>query len=206
MAQYDELGKFIVEVLRTVWRFARRNSLVLLGSAGLVALVTLGWSAFQSSMTRDIIILGGPAGGTGESEARRVADYLQEASSKTVFGRHYQVRVENTGGYTANFQRIESNGSGNVIGFGHDGFEDGTRVRELLPVDKQYLHVICRRDFYAPAVGKNASELTLDKPPTLTDIQATLETCAAKRQHNVFLGPLGSGTSASPKRCSGITT
>lgn len=187
MSQYDNFGKMLVEAGGNLIKVIRRNIILLLGSAGLVAFVMVGWSTYCSYRTLDVVVLGGPPGGSGETRAREIAQYLQDVGADSPFGRRYRARVENTGGYSANFNRIESDRSGTIIGFGHDGYEKGKHVRTLLPYDKQFLHVICRREFYDKFKKLKGS-------PTLSDIKTALKTSEREHEHNVYLGPIGSGT------------
>lgn len=199
---YDHIGPAVVgaveDTLKGTASVLRRHLLVFFGAASLVALGMTLFNAYTTYKTREVVILGGPVGGGGILKARKLADYLESYGS-SMWGRRYVARVESTGGYAENARRIHADKTGRMIGLAHDGFENVDSVRTLIPLDRQFLHVICNKEFYKELTGIDLSEIAEDQPTTITlgDITRALKSDMKgdKRfTHRVYLGPPGSGT------------
>lgn len=163
---------------------ARRHSGALLASAIVVLAVMTAWSWYLQWRTTEFVVLVGPGGGGSINHAKRIGRKIADQSSP--YGAAYAVRIESTDGSEDIRKQISEDRDGNLIGFAHDGFGNSENVRILLPLDKNYLFVLCRKQF---------SEQTLKKSPgskvTFADVMKNKDLLKPGR---VFLGPTGSGT------------
>ena len=96
-------------------------------------------------MTREIILLVGPAGGSTIQEGNSIKSSIERKSKW--YGNRYRVRIEDTEGYEENRRRVNDDRSGLLIAFAHDGFGDAQHVRVVYTLEWSFLHILCRKQF-----------------------------------------------------------
>jgi hypothetical protein len=153
---------------------------LVLSAIAVLAITTL-WSIYQQWRITDYTILVGPGGGMLEDDARRIKTKVENNSSP--IGAAYRVSVQPTEGFEEIRRRINADETGRLIGFSHDGFGNAENVRILLPLDKNYLYILCRRDFLKESLSDPPP-----KSPTFADVAPKL------RPGRCALGPPNSGT------------
>jgi hypothetical protein len=180
--------------------------MALIGSALVVLAAMTLWSWFRQWRTTEYVLLVGPGGSISADDARRIKSRVERASS---IWNTYRVRMEETEGFEEIRRLINADASGRMIGFAHDGFGNAENVRILLPLDKNYLHILCRRGFLESLVastspGESSATIPLANGPgelgdrpSLPD-KVTFADLAAERRFlepgRFALGPLNSGT------------
>jgi hypothetical protein len=137
------VGEFLGYVARWAWGFARRHSVPLIGSALAVIAVSTLWDWYRGWMTEEVVLLGGPAGGSWVRDAARITKGIEAES--TWYGKQYRVRTEQTEGFEENRRRISDDQTGRMVGFAHDGFGEAENVRVIYPLEWNILHVFCRK-------------------------------------------------------------
>jgi NMT1-like family len=145
----QRLTSNLQELLPNIWTrfsdFVRRHTIALIASALIVLAAMTLWSQYRDWMTHDIALLSGPSGGAGVDDSIRIVRQVESESNS--FSARYQVHVEPTEGFEAARKAINDDVSGKVIGFAHDGFNNTDNIRLLLPLDKNFLHILCWRKF-----------------------------------------------------------
>ena len=188
MQSWKELFVPVVQLLKTVglWMAmaARRHSGALLASAIVVLAVMTAWSWYLQWRTTEYVVLVGPGGGGSIDYAKRIARKIVDQSSP--LGAAYNVRVEGTDGSEEIRKRISEDNDGNLIGFAHDGFGNSENVRILLPLDKNYLFILCRKQFLTETLNTS--------PRTTVTFAEIMKKRDSLKPGRIFLGPTGSGT------------
>ena len=133
----------------------------------LIVVVVVGWNAYRHALTRNITILSGPFGGSGYYDARKMANQIEQSSR--FFGESFRVEIQPTAGFEANRREIAADPGGKTIAFAHDGFGDSETVRVLLPLEYNYLHIICHESLIK-AIGGKTPERVAGRPVTGREI------------------------------------
>jgi TRAP-type uncharacterized transport system substrate-binding protein len=123
----------------------------------LVVIAALLWNYYRHAATRNITILSGPGGGTGAVDAKKLAQRFEQSSR--IYREMYSVAIQPTAGFEENRQAISEDPLGKTIAFAHDGFGPSDRVRVLLPLEFNFLHIICHREFLREARGARPLEV-----------------------------------------------
>jgi hypothetical protein len=187
----QELLRGVTELMGNVLWFAasfvRRRALPLLVSTLAVLLAASIWNWYRAWLTHEIVLLAAPAGGAASSDAKKIAERIAEQS--TWYGHRYLVRVENTEGYEENRRRVSRDQSGRMIGFAQDGFGEAENVRILCPLERNILHILCRRKFL--------DDVELHTPRTsggTTRLRDIFNDSELLRPGRAYFGPPDSGT------------
>ncbi|RPI81523.1 MAG: hypothetical protein EHM42_10485, partial [Planctomycetaceae bacterium] len=135
---------------------------------------------YQRSFQKEIVLLTGPAGSSSWYVGNRIGSELQQ--SQQLPGINYAVRIESIGGFEATETRISADVEGSTIGFLQNRARDSSSLRTLLPLDYDYLHVLCRVGFLASQIPETSSNYRFEA------IEPRL------KPGRVFVGPQGSGT------------
>ncbi len=194
---WTQIWSVVFSWLRTHWLWA----LVVLGF-GVAILNGLTW--YQSYYDKRFVILTGPPGSSSWRSAGRIAAKLGETQRTP--GINYSVRMRETNGSRDVEEQIRGDRSGQLIGFTDNGSVHPDELRTLLPLDYDYLHVLCRKNFlnnsfaaHAPPRIKaaldlstvhlemTAGEKSAESLPSLGEVLNHL------RANSVFAGPQGSG-------------
>ncbi|MCR9200366.1 MAG: hypothetical protein NXI04_17160 [Planctomycetaceae bacterium] len=133
-----------LQLLKFLAAFIRRRQTqlsVVVMSLIVVSVLALGYREFAET---DITVLAGPEGGAGSIYAQSIVS----ASRENVQLGNIRIESEATRGFEDNRDRVARDKSGTLIGFANDGFGDSSNVRILLPLEEDYLHVLCSREFY----------------------------------------------------------
>ncbi len=176
---------FLTSIVRFMWVRHR----VVLDALFLAVTVTVAWMLWSDS-SPDVVVYVGPRDSASARAGRDVVAELRRTESPS--GVHYRVRMEYTTGFEDIRQRLENSVDGIAIGFlseveNTQGDVDGKRgsLKALLPLDWDYLHVMCRIDFMRDIELKTGTI-----PKNLDEVLGYLE----KKKHRVFLGPAGSNS------------
>jgi hypothetical protein len=207
---WKDFGAAFTEFLRNIWLWmiviARRHSMALVGSALVVLAAMTLWSWYRDFRTTEYTILVGPGGSMSEDDARQIKRRIESQSSW--IGADYRVSMQETQGFEEVRRLINADETGRLFGFAHDGFGNAENVRVLLPLDRNYLHIVASRKFLkrlveppTPSAGATAPSapgdvasrkmLDLDGPITFADLAAYRGRFAPARWS---LGPPDSGT------------
>lgn len=174
-------------VLQPVRTFVRRHAvwtaIIAIGSIALALLVTNAWSTYDSWRVREVQFLSGPGGGSTTDVAQRISDHAARRSSG-VLGTKYHIRVQATDGYEENRRRIGQDQEGLTIGFAHDGFGDASNIAILVPLEWNYLQILCTRGFRDSVLNNRE----VGEKLTFAQLAGKL------RAGRVFLGLAESGT------------
>jgi hypothetical protein len=164
---------------RRGWNWCRSHgqSLAIAFSCGLALWLAL--IVYQSSFHKELVILAGPAGSSSWRSADRIASELR--NTPRIPGVNYVVRVEATNGLEEIAGRITSDRQGEVIGFSQNRLNPPDRMSMLLPLDYDYLHILCRARFL------------IESAPGL-DVKNFGALLPSIEPGKVFAGPPGSGT------------
>ncbi len=185
------LGALVLFVCQRYW-------FTVIAAAVAVSLLLTILSWLQDAAVIHYTLLDGPAGGTGREQSQKIADAITGRSS--LFGYRYAVQIDHTNGYQENQERIGQDRSGRMLGFAHDGFDNGETIRVLLPLEKTVLHIFARRKFLEEhkllpartvAAADDASILPAGAPAGAISLANVVPFL---RPGRCFLGPKGSGT------------
>src|SRR5258708_919951 len=113
--------------------------------------VWLALESYKQSYRKDLVILTGPAGSTSWRAASGIADTLRQ--TERIPGVPYRVRVESMDGSDETIERIRGDSEGQIIGFAQSRTEGAEGIKTLLPLDFDYLHILCRTGFLAENFG-----------------------------------------------------
>ncbi len=180
---FTSLGVLLAPAWAAIRKHAVWTAIIAFGSLAVAALVTNAWSAYDRWRTREIVFLTGPVGGSGADPAQRIAEHAAYRSAKLLGGR-YHLRVQTTNGFEENRRRVGQDRDGLSVAFAHDGFGDASNVAILLPLEWNYLQLLCTKKFREGIPGKEGGESKL----TLSDLQDKMT------PGRVYLGPNESGT------------
>lgn len=187
MPNWKELFVAVGQLLQStcVWFFraAQKHTAAFLASAFVVLALMTAWSWYLQWRTIEFVILVGPGGGGTVEHAKQLSRKIAENSSS--LGYTYVARVDGTEGSEEIRRRISEDRTGRMVGFGHDGFGSASNVRILLPLDRNYVFILARRDFLKK-LG-----VPTNKKVRFVDLATKENSLKAGR---IFLGPPGSGT------------
>ena len=154
----------------------------------LVVAATVGWMVL-SDFSPAIVVYVGPRDSASARAGKSVVAELRHTLSPS--GIPYRVRIENTTGFEDVRQNIENTIDGIAIGFltevenrQGDGDDKTGPLSALLPLDWDYLHVICRTGFL-----REIERRTGKIPQNLAEVLSYLD-----KKHRVFLGTAGSNS------------
>jgi hypothetical protein len=171
------LGTRVAEFLRAHWGWAIAGILVVL-------VAVQCWEMVRDYRRREIVFLASNPGSPSAQDAKLIERQLEKPASgfggpfRSLFDQPYNVTVEGTSGYEDNRRRISRDQTGDVVGFAYDGFGDSENVTTIIPLDKRYLHILCRKEFIAKV---NAREV---KEPPSPEVDSDLEVPIAKSEAN----------------------
>jgi hypothetical protein len=183
-----------------LWEFLKKSSYFLARFLKLhggpifiaVVLVSLGfllYAEIQRRMTKEINLYTGPWGGAYRDHGQSISNEL-ERHSVGRFGSRYRLTPRATGGFEDNQRHLLQDDRGKSVGFVTDGFggpEEQSKLRVLVPLEHNVLHIFCGLGFLKKVPGNSDAEsqlLTLDQlAPRLMN-----------ERGKVYLGPPGSST------------
>lgn len=164
--------KSLARVVSQHWRFL----LFVVVAVGAVYGI-LEW--YRAEFSREIVVLAGPPGSSGARMAKRIADSIR--TTERVPGVRFAVRIDDTSGLYDMVERVRNNQEGNIVGFDTDRSDHAKDLRTLVPLDYDYLHVLCRTRFLVDEGLESAVYHFEDILPQV-------------RRNRVFAGPPKSGT------------
>lgn len=185
----SNVGQQLIALLKylatATFLFARRKTIPLIVSAVLVLIAWQGWQAFTEFRSERLTLLVGPlSSGQTVEEAERIKSEMENLETG-LMGKRYTVNLVGTTGYEENRKRIDADEEGQLFGFAYDGFVASENVAIVLPLDKRYLHILCRKEFLKTDV---ATDATQPGSPSLKQIYDAL------RSGRVYLGTPQSAT------------
>ena len=170
--------------LQSLWRLVYRNSQRAFNLLTLALAFAVLWGGWFSLGQQQLVLFVGPPGST---TARIGQDMVERfAATRNTNGVNYRVSLEPTAGTFSIRERMGLESSRIPLGFIEDGQETGPQtntLRALLPMDWDYLFIVCRRGWL--------KENSITKAKTLFDIVPKL---AKSRSGRIFIGPEKSGT------------
>lgn len=177
----DAWDQIVWPGLRGVGRHVRRHPLpvvvaVVVGLTGYVV-----WEAYRRSASREITVLVGPPGSSGRRMGTRIADQIDVTSPGP--GIEYGTSLRTTDGYEEMRDILSTDKKGLTVGFAIDNGGADSRLRVLLPLDWDYLHILVRTKFLQDNFAESA--------PWPTQLGEVVEKLGERR---VFIGPASSGT------------
>ena len=171
---------WLIEAVRKHWWTAMTGA-VLFGMTFLIGSSILTW--YGSFFAKEIVLLVGPAGSTSWRQGDDFADAIKKASP--AFGLKYRVRQELTNGYDEIQHRIANDTTGTIVGFGFEAINPELNIPQILiPLDWEYLHVLCSRQFIIDTYSMSSRQ----QPLRLTDVLPEI------KPGRIYLGPHESGT------------
>jgi TRAP-type uncharacterized transport system substrate-binding protein len=185
----NALWDFIKKFSYYVARFIKRHGVPLFTAVVLVSLGFLLYAEIQRRMTKEIVVYTGPWGGAYREQGQLISSEL-ERYSPGHFGSGYRLTPRATGGFEDNQRHLLQDDRGKSVGFVTDGFggpEEQSKLRVLVPLEHNVLHIFCGLEFLRrvlPAGDPVAQLLTLDE----------LAPHLIGERGRVYLGPLGSST------------
>ena len=130
------LGKAIVRLFFQNQRFV---NLLVLGS---LAFLFVQWY-YTAIYETEFYVLAGPPTSAGKEYSEKIQETFNESSFFA------SMRTRSSEGFIANHDEISADKSGRLIGFGQLGFGEPENLRVLLPLESDYLHIICRTSLFA---------------------------------------------------------
>ena len=170
--------------LQSLWRLIYRNSQRAFNLLTLALAFAVLWGGWFSLGQQQLVLFVGPPGST---TARIGQDMVERfAATRNANGVNYRVSLEPTAGTFSIRERMGLESSRIPLGFIEDGQETGPQtntLRALLPMDWDYLFIVCRRGWL--------KDNSITQAKTLFDIVPKL---AKSRSGRIFIGPEKSGT------------
>ena len=162
-----------------VWNWCKKRRAWLAFTATLMLLVYFGLFLYQTKLSDEIVVL---TAARGTSSWRSGDDVASAISRRERFpGVNYSARAEMTSGAEEIKARLQSDTRGNVIAYYFNDNEPPDAMRVLLPLDYDYLHIVCRTSLI--------SERPAQEPKyQFRDVQSQIQ------PGKVFAGPAGSET------------
>jgi hypothetical protein len=174
----------LYHALQSLGRLAWDNSQKALNLITLALAFAVLWGGWLSFGQQQVVLFVGPP---GSSTARVGQDLVERfAATRNANGVNYRVSLEPTAGTFSIRERMALESTRIPLGFVEDGQVTGPQsanLRALLPMDWDYLFVLCSR--------KWLREQPISKPQTLFDILSQLKSLRSGR---IFIGPEKSGT------------
>ncbi|MFN0051651.1 MAG: hypothetical protein ACKV0T_05640 [Planctomycetales bacterium] len=178
------LFDFVKSILRIAWVRHR----VILDAMTVAAVGAVCW-LFWRGASPDVVVYVGPPDSSSARAGLEVVSELRNTESPA--GVRYRARVEYTNGFDDVRQRLQTSNDTIAIGFlselesrQTDGEDQRRALSVLLPLDWDYLHVMCSVDFLR-SIERRAGKV----PKNLSEILGYLE-----RPQRIFLGPPGSNS------------
>jgi hypothetical protein len=175
----DTAWPTLVEWSQTGWRWYRRHSRQVLFALGAAFVAYVGLFVYQAKFNEEIVILTAARGTSSWRSVDRVVRTLRQV--ERVPGVNYTVRAETTAGAEEIRDRVRGDRRGNVIAYFQNEKDPPRDMRVLVPLDYDYLQIVCRPELIAGAAPEGSAYQFHDVLPKL--------------QHNrVFAGPAESET------------
>lgn len=157
----NQLGEQFVRLLalitKAVARFLRGYAFRLLVLVVILLVIWNGWTWFREYSTSEISFLMGKRNSPSESDAQLIED---EIGNENAYSGRTILELVSTRGYEDNRQLVDADATGKVAGFAYDGFEESKNVTTVLPLDKRYLHILCRKDFVERVLAESEEDRT----------------------------------------------
>jgi hypothetical protein len=170
--------------LQSLWRLIHRHGQRAFNLATLALVFAVLWGGWFSLGQQQVVLFVGPP---GSSTARIGQDLVERfAATRNANGVNYRVSLEPTAGTFSIRERMGLESTRIPLGFIEDGQANGPHsntLRALLPMDWDYLFVLCRRGWL--------------KDNSITQVQTLLNIIpklATSRSGRIFIGPEKSGT------------
>ena len=146
-------------------------------------------SYVRSQFSEEIVILTAGRGTSSWRSADRVAQELR--GKARVAGVNFLARVEETTGAAEIRQRLQNDRNGNLVAYFCDEHQspdaDNDKLRALLPLDYDYLHILCRVNVIAGVLNtKSASRHPADFSYDFAEVHHLLG------HGKSYAGPIGS--------------
>lgn len=178
------LVEALYRALQSFWRLICRHAQSVWNLVTLATAIAVAWGGWLSFGQQQVVLFVGPP---GSSTARIGPGMVEEfARTRNANGVNYRASLEPTAGTLSIRERIALESSRIPLGFVEDGHASTLQsdsLRALLPMDWDYLFVLCRRKFL--------EENNLRSATTLFDVVAALGKSGPGR---IFVGPEKSGT------------
>jgi hypothetical protein len=167
----------LVDFARKFWRWCTVHGRSLRYAASIAVVIWLALFWYQSRFRDEIVILTAARGSSSSLSVDRLASAIR--ATERVPGVNYTVRTETTHGAIEIERRLRGDVKGNVIAYYLNEKDPPGEIKLLLPLDYDYLHILCRADFAAQKFPKDFSYQFRDVFPKITG-------------QRVFAGPPGS--------------
>jgi hypothetical protein len=191
-ARIEEQGSQVLRKLLgwfpIVWR---RFSPALFIAVVLGGLGYLAFAEYSRHNTRAIEFYIGTWRGAGREPGRLIQGQAEKQSKE--FRGGYKIALRGSDGFEENRRLINQDQTGGIIGFVHEGFGDASNLRLLLPLEWNYLHILCSADSLKQWNLRRSPSSGV-KPETLTLKHLAAHLKSEKSRGRVYLGPRESGT------------
>jgi hypothetical protein len=174
----------LYHALQSLWRLIHRHGQKAFNVVTLALVFAVLWGGWFSLGQQQVVLFVGPP---GSSTARIGQDLVEKfAATRNANGVNYRVSLEPTAGTFSIRERMGLESTRIPLGFIEDGQANGPQsnnLRALLPMDWDYLFILCRRGWL--------KDNSITRAETLFDIIPKL---ATSRSGRIFIGPEKSGT------------
>ena len=141
--QFVTFGKNIANWLRD-WTKTPRMALNLVT---ITIVVFLAWSWFNTSFLQtEFEFLSGPQKTTGKKYGKAITSTFNNTNGNWL--RRDKMSEISTDGFMFNQREIGNDRTGKLVGFGQIGFGDASNTRVLLPLEFNYLHILCSNELF----------------------------------------------------------
>jgi hypothetical protein len=170
----------LVDWSQSAWRWGQRNARVVLFVLAAASFAYIALFIYQSKFNEEIVILTAARGTSSWRSVDRVVEKLSKVDR--VPGVKYTVRAEVTRGAEEISERVRGDRKGNVIAYYQNEAEPPHGMQYLVPLDYDYLHILCRPELLPRELPPKGSAYRL------CDVLEKLH------YPRVFAGPPGSET------------
>jgi hypothetical protein len=170
----------LVDWAQSAWRWGRRNGRVVLFVLAAAGFAYVALFMYQSKFNEELVVLTAARGTSSWRSVDRVVEKLREA--ERVPGVKYTVRGEVTRGAEEISERVRGDRKGNVIGYYQNEKDPPPGMQYLVPLDYDYLHILCRPELLPRELPTDGSAYRL------SDVLEKLQ------YPRVFAGPAESET------------
>ncbi len=185
----SQIIQAVYDFTKSILRILRQQHRVVLDALFLTVAIVVCWMLWTGSSS-DLVVYVGQRDSSSARAGKSIAAELRRTASPS--GVPYRVRLVNTNGFEDIRQSVENSVDGIAIGFlseieNKQGDTEDKRgpLSALLPLDWDYLHVMCRVEFL-----RSIESRTGKVPQDLSEVLGYL----GNTKHRVFFGPLGSNS------------
>lgn len=187
----------ITSGLIALWNYLTRFRMAVFAVALGLILAPLVWQYYSSYFVKQIVILVGPPGSSSARTGERLLSELRETQSQS--GVHYQGTLQVTEGFEEIRRLVGQDSTGALIGFALDTRISAGNVSSLLPLEYDYLHVLCSQRWLKAHLPQHDRLLPVRLSTILDQIKQELSTSTESSPNSqalgrMFLGPADGAT------------